>query len=72
MFADVPPQHPFFFDVAVVHRLGVMTGDVGGEFGIDYTINRAAGAMILSRMNQRLEERGITELLGFDGEAHEG
>jgi len=69
IFSDVPVTHPVFLDTAIMQRVGVMTGNADGSFGVDAAINRAATALILDRLNGQIEDLGIRELK--DGEADE-
>lgn len=50
IYSDIPTNHPFFTDTAVLHTFGVMTGDPDGRFGPSRTLNRAEAATIFWRV----------------------
>jgi len=62
LFTDVPVMHPNFLAVHVLHDVGVMEAPKGGPFGVDASINRAATALVLDRMNRLLEKLRIDTL----------
>lgn len=68
-FDDVPLGHPHFNDIAVTNHTGLMTGYPSGDFGVDDGLNRAAVAVIMFRILNKIEEGGITVLSGYDAGA---
>lgn len=68
VFDDIPLDHPFYTDTAVMNATGIMTGYPNGDFGSDDQLNRAQGAVVMERVLSRIEEYGITALLGGDDE----
>ncbi|PIR53080.1 hypothetical protein COU76_03065 [Candidatus Peregrinibacteria bacterium CG10_big_fil_rev_8_21_14_0_10_49_10] len=69
VFDDVPVGHPSFKDTAVTNLTGLMTGYPTGDFGVDDDLNRAAVAVIMFRILNKIEEEGISNLQGYDANA---
>ena len=71
-FDDVPMDHPHFNDTAVTNHTGLMTGYPSGDFGVNDDLNRAAVAVIMFRILNRIEGGRINVLEGYDASATDG
>jgi len=71
-FDDVALDHAFYTDTAVTNATGVMTGYPTGDFGIDDNLNRAAVAVVMYRLLNKVQDLGIEDLMAYEGDIPEG
>lgn len=49
-FKDVPPEHPFFRSIEILHQLGIILGREDGNFYPEEAITRAEVAVVVCRI----------------------
>lgn len=69
-FADVPPGHPFYYDIQEVANVGVTTGCGGGNYCPDELVTRGQMAAFLNRLGalgaDKVPVVNATKLDGID------
>ena len=65
IFDDVPTSHLSFADTAFTNATGIMTGNPSGDFGVQEPVNRAAGAVVMARVLDTIENREVKALEGY-------
>ena len=62
IFADVAPEHPFYKSIMFCNSAEIMTGKAAAYFGMQESLNRAEGAVLIRRVLQKIEHYGINAL----------
>ena len=81
-FSDVPPSHPFYYDIQAVAEAGVTTGCGGGKYCPDDNVTRGQMAAFMNRLGalgagktpvanaDKLDGLDSTQLARTDGVQH--